>query len=103
MVAIRDHSWKVEDSALVEMLPQRYLSRYTPQFMRQFHVCFLTVVWKLGQRDRIQLSCVAEELAAYALIQEATAVLEINEDEADFTSFEDELFEDMDFGFPVQQ
>jgi hypothetical protein len=36
----------------------------------------LTVAWKLGQRQPHRLSCVAEELAAHALLVEAEAVLD---------------------------
>lgn len=97
LVAIRDGSWTANGSYLASMLPPRYVLRYTPQFVRRFHACLLTVIWKLGQRERILLSCVAEELAAHILIQEAVAVLETAGEKADFGAFEDELFEDLDF------
>lgn len=97
LVAIRDGSWTANESYLAGMLPPRYVLRYTPQFIRRFHACLHTVIWKLGQRERVPLSCVAEELAAHILIQEAVAVLEAAGEEADFGAFEDELFEDLDF------
>ena len=97
--AIRSGTWTASDSALADDLPPRYLPRYTPQFMRRFCWCALTVIWKLGQRKRLSLSCVAEELAAHLLIQQAGAVLEQDGHAADFGLLEEYLFEDLDFEF----
>jgi len=100
LAAIREGSFSAEHSLIAASLPPRYLLRYTPTFMRRFHACLLTVVWKLGQRERIPLSCVAEELAAHLLIEHAMAALEmegIEVDSSDFVAFEEELFEDTDF------
>lgn len=87
----------IEFSFIAGNLPTRYRLRYTPRFMKRFHLCLLTVIWKLGQREPLKLSSVAEELAAYLLIQQAESSLELDGVQADFASFEDELFEDLDF------
>jgi hypothetical protein len=50
-------------SLLRRSLPRRSLHRYTPSCAWKLFVCFLTVVWKLGQPRRSRLSCTAEELA----------------------------------------
>lgn len=97
LAAFHNGSWEAEYSVTVSGLPQRYLLRYTPQFIRRFDMCLLTVIWKLGQRQRILLSCVAEELAAYSLIQVATGILETTDEETDFNAFKELLFEDIDF------
>lgn len=97
LAASRSRSWEAAYSYTASMLPPRYVLRYTPLFIRRFYACLLTVVWKLGQRERIPLSSVAEELAAHILIQEAIGVLEGEGEEADFGAFEQELFEDLDF------
>jgi hypothetical protein len=90
--------WSAETSYIASLLPPRYLPRYTLGFARKFFVCVSTVVWKLGQHQPIGLSCVAEELAAHVLIGEAEALLEDEYGEkADFGTFEDVLFEDLDF------
>jgi hypothetical protein len=59
----------------------------------------MTVVWKLGQREPIRPSCVAEELAGHILLPEAEALAEDQELPVDFASFRDTLFEDVDFEF----
>jgi hypothetical protein len=82
-------------------LPGRYLLRYTPLFCKQFLVCILTVVWKLAQPERWPLSCVAEELAAWAIINQARVPLELEADQVTaneaFEGLIQELFEDLDF------
>lgn len=83
-------------------LPERYLYKYTPRFLRKFTICIITVAWKLAQPEHMRLSSLAEELAAWVIIQEATRQLE---DEADekienpFDAFIDEYFEDTDFEY----
>lgn len=83
-------------------LPERYLYKYTPYFLRKFAVCIITVAWKLAQPRHMPLSSLAEELAAWVIIQEAIRRLE---DEADeevenaFDAFIDMYFEDTDFEF----
>jgi len=97
LAAIMHGDWTVADSAIVEALPRRYLLAYTPIFAKQFSVCLVTVAWKLAQPGRVPLTCVAEELAAWALIEEAEQVLEEDGLEANFDLFVDDLFEDTDF------
>lgn len=94
-----DPEWGADNWLIGTMLPPRYAPRYTSQFARKFFVCLTTIVWKLGQLDVIRPSCVAEELAAHILIQEAETLLHERGEAADFGSFEDDFFEDVDFEF----
>lgn len=101
--------WETEgvvDSALASHLPSRYLSHYTPLFFRQFFVCIITVAWKLAQPQHLPLASVGEELAAWAIIHQAKAALEMESDSEDteaigndFEQFIDNYFEDLDFLF----
>lgn len=92
----------VADTILGMYLPERYLYKYTPIFLKKFGVCLITVAWKLAQPKRLALSSLAEELAAWIIIQEAKRELE---DESDvkvknpFDAFIDDFFEDTDFEF----
>jgi hypothetical protein len=86
--------WTADNWLIGTMLPPRYRLKYTAEFTRKFFVCLVTVIWKLGQREPIRLSCVAEELAAHVLLQEAEAIAEEQELPADYSSFRDMLFED---------
>jgi len=72
---------------LISHLPERYTYKYTPLFLRQFTVCLITVTWKLAQAVHMPLSSLAEELAAWAIIEEAKRLLEekIDESEAENT------------------
>ena len=45
------------------------------------------------------IACTAEELALHILIEQATAILETYEIDADFTDFEDHVFQDIDHEF----
>jgi hypothetical protein len=93
----------IDQTVLGEHLPDRYLSKYTPFFFKQFTVCIVTVAWKLAQPEHYSLSSVAEELAAWAIINQAKALTEEDEDGeviADILDqFEDAYFEDLDFEF----
>ena len=83
-------------------LPERYLYKYTPSFVTKFLICIITVNWKLAQPERILLSSLAEELAVWVIIQEATRQLEEEmgeEAENTFDAFIDEYFEDTDFEY----
>lgn len=91
--------WTADNWLIGTMLPPRYRSKYTAEFARRFFVCLVTVVWKLRQREPLRLSCVAEELAAHVLLQEAEAFAEEQELPVDYSSFRDTLFEDLDFEF----
>jgi hypothetical protein len=81
------------------MLPACYRLRYTGPFAREFFVSLVTVVWKLGQREPIRPSCVAEELAAHVLIREAEALLDVNGVHPDFDGLRDVFCEDLDFEY----
>src|SRR5258706_7971002 len=99
----------VLDTVLGSHLPERYTYRYTPLFYKKFAVCLITVAWKLAQPEHLPLSSLAEELAAYAIIREAMARLEMEEEEdaeekgaqeetqEPFDAFLDAYFEDTDF------
>lgn len=94
-----DSDWSANNWLIGTMLPPRYELKYTGDFARKFFVCLITVVWKLGQREIVRPSCVAEELAVHVLIEEAKAVMQERGEEADFGGFEDVYFEDLDFEF----
>jgi hypothetical protein len=62
----------------------------------------ITVVWKLAQPEHIVLSSLAEELAAWIIIQEAKRHLEDETDEEGENTFDaciDAYFEDTDFEY----
>jgi hypothetical protein len=92
-----------EDTILGKHLPSRYLHRYTPLLYKQFAVCIITVAWKLAQPKHMPLSSVAEELAAWAIINQAKALTEEDKDgeaiEKVLEKFIDEYFEDLDLSF----
>lgn len=92
----------VEDTMLGIYLPQRYMYRYTPRFLRKFAICVITVAWKLAQPEHMMLSSLAEELAAWVIIQEARRQLTDESDEEienPFDTFIDAYFEDTDFEY----
>jgi hypothetical protein len=92
-----------EDTILGGHLPSRYLYKYTPLFYKKFAVCVITVAWKLAQPRHMPLSSVAEELAAWAIIKEAQALTEEDEDgeaiKEILEKFIDVYFEDLNFQF----
>jgi hypothetical protein len=78
-------------------LPERYLSNYTPHFLRKFAICLITVAWKLAQPGHSVLASLAEELAAWVILQEAKRHLEDEteeEGEDAFAAFIDAYFEE---------
>jgi hypothetical protein len=91
------------DTWVAIYLPERYLYKYTPLFLRQFAVCIITVAWKLAQPEHMPLSSLAEELAANAIIESAKAYAEVIEEIGDvdeiFEDFIGMYFEDTDFLF----
>jgi hypothetical protein len=91
--------WSADNWLMGTLLPARYKLRYTADFARKFFVCLITVIWKLGQREAVHPSCVAEELAAHILIREAEALLEGNGVQPDFADFRAAFFEDLDFAY----
>jgi hypothetical protein len=91
--------WTADNWLIGAMLPPRYRLKYSAGFARKFFMCLVTVAWKLGQREPLRLSCVAEELAAHVLLQEAEAFADERSQIVDYSSFRDMLFEDLDFEF----
>ena len=93
------------DTALGDCLPERYVYRYTPLFLKQFVVCIITVSWKLAQPEHLPLSSLAEELAVWALVKKAQTLIEMGEEEGGqtiddpFGKFIDTYFEDLDFEY----
>ncbi len=81
--------WTADNWLIGTWLPLRYRLRYSAAFARRFFMCLSTVVRKLGQREPIRLSCVAEELAAHVLLLEAEAFAEEQDQPVDFASFRD--------------
>ncbi len=94
-----DPGWTADNWLIGTMLPQRYRLKYTSGFARRFLACLLTAVWKLGQREAIRPSCVAEELAVHLLLEEAEALSQEHGIDVDFDDFRDTFFEDLDFEF----
>jgi len=96
-----ESSQDVVHTMFARHLPQRYTYKYTPLFLRQFTVCLITVTWKLAQSDHMPLSSLAEELVAWAIIEEAKRLLEEKSGESEaensFDDFIDVYFEDTDF------
>lgn len=85
------------DTSMAVYLPEKNLSRYSLLFAKQFFVCLNIVSWKLFSRHREELCCLAEELALKAIIDCASAVLEMDNKEADFSALYDSAFQDLDF------
>ena len=118
---------RVAETMLGIHLPSRYLSHYTPEFFKKFVVCLITVSWKLAQPKHLPLASVGEELAAWAIINQAKSLLEMEYDKGallaaenvpaksvlehvhadadeptageDFERFIESYFEDLDFLF----
>ena len=88
-------------------LPGRYRHRYTPLFAKKFVVCLITATEKMTDPERIgqgMFSCVAEELAAHLVIQEAEGLLSLDREERGKRREEiylgdlyEMMFEDIDF------
>jgi len=91
--------WTADNWLIGAMLPPRYRLKYPVGFARKFFICLVTVVWTLAQRKLLRLSCVAEELAAHVLLQEAEGLAEMQDRPVDYSSFRDTFFEDLDFEF----
>jgi len=96
---IAEDESEMPDSTLVGYLPSRYLPRYTQGFLHRFFVCMVTVAWKLAQPTYIPLACVAEELAAHAIIQQAQVSLDMHGHDPDMGVVYDLFFEDLDFEY----
>lgn len=88
------------DSPIGWYLPGRYEHYYDARFARDWVAAVTVVGWKLAQPSELKLSCVAEELALWALIKQAEVQLEIADEESDpdaWSDFREFVFEDEDF------
>jgi hypothetical protein len=83
-IKIVDNPKDIADTVFSIHLPGRYVYKYTPLFLRQFTVCIITVTWKLAQQEHMPLSSLAEELAAWAIINQAKTILEADIYEEEF-------------------
>jgi hypothetical protein len=101
LVAIRYGRPYIVDNNLVVHLPGCYLLEYTHAFLQDFLLCVAIVGWKLAQPVRIKLACVAEELAAHAIITEADLYLDRGRKSEPFVihfdALEAQLYSDLDF------
>jgi hypothetical protein len=90
-----------DENIFREMLPEKYISYYSPMFLKRFYATFLTVGYKLAlpKRSDTMIACTAEELALHILISEASEILEAHGVEVDFGAFEDTIYQDVDFEF----
>jgi hypothetical protein len=82
---------------LASDLPECRLRGYDYLFAKKFLACLMTVVWKLQAPEHYELACVAEELALYALIEQARGDLDERGIDAEFGDFCDDAYQDMDF------
>lgn len=90
------------DSFQANLLPRKYLPRYTSAFAKRFLVCLLVVAWTLRVPTRHWASCVAEELALGAVVRHAGLLLRQSGETPDFGLYEDTAFDDLDFEFLYQ-
>lgn len=90
-----------EDHELRQLLPRKFFHSYTPLFLKKFYATLLTVGYKLAlpEESDTLIACTAEELALHILIEQASALLEIDGIEADFVPFEDVVYQDVDFEY----
>ena len=85
--------WDPTNWLVGNLLPERFIRKYTGDFARRFFFCLSTMVWKLGQPEIIQPSCVAEELALHVLVDMAERILGSDSDPLAFGDF---LYDDME-------
>jgi len=99
--------WKRETIFLTRLgkhLPRTYFSHYTPYCFKQFGACIITMAWKFAQPKPLSPSSVAEQLAGWAILQEAQDILKQenphgNQEEAtpELQMFTDRCFPDRGF------
>jgi hypothetical protein len=87
----------ISGTAMAATLPPQFAQRYTALFAKKYLAAFNAAAWKMTQAGVHELSCVAEEFAAEAVVSHAEAILELDGEESDFGLFRDGIFEDMDF------
>ena len=96
-----DYDLESEENVFRELLPSRYVSFYTPLFLKRFYVALLTVGYKLAlpKQSETLIACTAEEIALHILVQEASVELDIDGIEAEYGLFEEMIYQDVDFEF----
>lgn len=84
---------------VLDHLPPKFINRYDYLFMKRFLVCLITVNWKLQAPGAHQLASVAEELALYAMIEEASVLVDDGKGtvKLDYERLELQAHEDADF------
>lgn len=110
---LKDYGWIVrgeeppEPLLLAWHLPSQDVQGYSPEFYQQFLVCLLTVAWKWGRPRRLKLASVAEELAGWAIVNEAKSMLKQTQKEFVWEEallpFVEVAFEDLDFVFLFEE
>ena len=114
LVDVRE-TW--DETRLARCLPPARLDQYSPLFIRKFLVCIITVGAKLRSPHAEQLGCVAEEMAMYAILEEAIALSGLGDEggatgqevrlarraRKELESAEDLVFQDLDFLFLFDQ
>src|SRR5579859_2105107 len=103
----RVEAWKPEtilSTRLGKHLPSQYGAHYTPLFFKQFGICVVSMAWKFAQPKPALPSSLAEQLAAWAIVQEAKELLQQEgepngeqESPQDFQDFIHEYFPDTAF------
>jgi hypothetical protein len=86
----------VADLISADYLPRAFLHRYDDDFLRDYLVCLVAVGLKLQLPNFSPLGCTGEELAAHVIKQEASQLLAQAGEAADFTRWDDAVFEDLD-------
>lgn len=82
------------------MLPRAFAPLYDQRFLGRYEICLVVVGWKLAQPEAHRLSCLAEELALWAITQTARVWLEAFEEtvpQAAFVRLREFAYEDDDF------
>ncbi len=70
--------WNPETIVLTRLgkhLPKIYSEKYTPFLFKQFGVCVISLAWKLVHSKPLPPASVAEQLAGWAILQEAKEIL----------------------------
>ena len=83
----------IEDTEIIDYLPQLFINEYDPSFVKRFIFTLITVATKM-QIKYTELTSVAELLAMDALIEEATAILSSEEVDVDFEEFITFVYDD---------
>jgi hypothetical protein len=93
-----------DDTTMADFLPRKYLPRYTAAFAKRFLICFITAADKLTSPEARRLTCVAEELALAAILDQALVVLALDGglasgDKAAIEGLAADVFDERDFEF----